>query len=58
MKPYTVTFTWLPTGGDKSRKTVVKAAASTWPLALQIALRAIALDKSIPDDATVRSVKL
>lgn len=57
-RDYRLTFTWVPAGPpdqvrglkahDKPRKTVVNATASSWPLAVQVALRAIALDKSIP----------
>lgn len=53
-----VKFTWVPAGAEKPRRTVVKTAASSWSLAIQVALRAIALDKSIPADATIRSIKL
>jgi hypothetical protein len=55
-----VRFTWLPGDqpGARPRTTVVKTLAQNWPMALSLALRAIALDKSIPDTATVRSIKL
>ena len=57
-RDFNVAFTWLPAGADKPTKTVVKTAASSSVLAIQVALRAIALDKSIPADATIKRVTL
>jgi hypothetical protein len=58
-RPYSVKFTWLPAGdGARARQTTVKVQATSWSLAIQVALRAVALDRSIPDDAAIRSIKL
>jgi hypothetical protein len=53
-----VSFTWLREGTDRPRKTVVKTMAPNGLRAIEIALRAIALDKSIPANATIKRVRL
>jgi hypothetical protein len=58
-RPYNLKFSWVPAeDGARARQTTVKVQATNWSLAIQIALRALALDRSIPADATIRSIKL
>jgi hypothetical protein len=57
-RPYDVKFSWLLPAAERPRQTTVKVQATSWSLAIQVALRAVALDQSIPADATIRSIKL
>lgn len=57
-RDFNLTFGWIPAGGEKQRKTIVKVAARDQLFAIELALRAIRLDKSIPADATIRSISL
>ena len=57
-RPYDVKIVYsLPNG--RSYRKVVKVMASTWDLAVELALRSVRAGRTkLPDDAAVRTVKL